>query len=207
MSKVTSGVFWLGAALAILFSALPVEFAAAHHILGRPAYSLNEDSNTPPSMQAEVQVGDYLITYMAFPAFPKPDKPGRISLYISRLDDGMPYPGKVTFKVRADSWLAMIGLGGDSKILGIQPPDYKVFRQGFRFHQAGDYIVSAEFQANGEPYTIDFPLRIGEPSRIGPIGIAVGFLLIALLTVTVVQRRRVMTGRIRSSHEDRKDKR
>ena len=30
----------------------------AHHVLGRPAYSLNEDSNTPPSMQVETQIGD-----------------------------------------------------------------------------------------------------------------------------------------------------
>lgn len=46
--------------------------AYAHHVLGRPAYSLNEDSNTPPSMQVETQIGDYLVNMMVFPAFPKP---------------------------------------------------------------------------------------------------------------------------------------
>ncbi len=44
------------------FWLLPADFAAAHHVLGRPAYSLNEDSNTPPAMQAEIQIGDYLVT-------------------------------------------------------------------------------------------------------------------------------------------------
>ncbi len=61
--------------LALLVPALwlsVVDFAIAHHVLGRPNYSLNEDSNTPPSMQGEVQIGDYFVTYMAFPAFPRP---------------------------------------------------------------------------------------------------------------------------------------
>jgi len=44
--------------------------AQAHHVIGRPAYNLNEDSNTPPSIQMETQIGDYFVTYMVFPAFP-----------------------------------------------------------------------------------------------------------------------------------------
>ena len=56
------------------------DFAVAHHVLGRPSYSLGEDSNTPSSLQAETQIGDYFVTYMVFPAFPKPERPGRISL-------------------------------------------------------------------------------------------------------------------------------
>ncbi len=94
---------------------LPADFAAAHHVLGRPAYSLNEDSNTPPSMQAETRIGDYLVTYMVFPAFPQPGKPGRINLYASRLNDGAPYQGKVAFKVREDSWMAKLGASRSSR--------------------------------------------------------------------------------------------
>ncbi len=90
-------------ALALWISA--VDFAAAHHVLGRPNYSLNEDSNTPPSMQGEVQIGDYFVTYMALPAFPRPESPGRINLYVSRIDDGTPFQGEVAFKVRGESWL------------------------------------------------------------------------------------------------------
>ncbi|MEE9318422.1 MAG: hypothetical protein V3U48_09060, partial [Rhodospirillales bacterium] len=131
---------------------LPVDFAAAHHVLGRPAYSLNEDSNTPPSMQAETRIGDYLVTYMVFPAFPKPDQPGRINLYATRFDDGTPFQGKVTFKVRVDSWASWLGIAGKPQTLGTQPPDDNVFRQGYHFHDAGEYIISAEFQADGEPY-------------------------------------------------------
>lgn len=178
-----------------------VDFAAAHHVLGRPNYSLNEDSNTPPSMQGEVQIGDYFVTYMAFPAFPRPESPGRINLYVTRIDDGTPFQGEVTFKVRGESWLSWLGVGGNEKRLGLQPPDDNVFRQGFLFHEAGDYMVIAEFQAGGEPYTIEFPLRIGEPVSVGPIGIAAGLVLIVLVSVSAIQRRRAMTGKIRGAHE------
>ena len=182
---------------------LPANTAVAHHVLGRPSYSLNEDSNTPPAMQAEVQIGDYLVTYMAFPAFPRPKEPGRINLYASRLDDGEPYDGKVTFMVRNDSWLSWFGVGDAGDKLGRQPPDDNVFRQGYLFDQAGDYIISAEFQADGELYVIDFPLRIGEPAPIGPMGIVVGVLITVLVTVSVVQRRRAMTGKIRGARESK----
>jgi hypothetical protein len=170
--------------LALLVLALwisAVDFAAAHHVLGRPNYSLNEDSNTPPSMQGEVQIGDYFVTYMAFPAFPRPESPGRINLYVSRIDDGTPFQGEVAFKVRGESWLSWLGVGGKEEKLGLQPPDDNVFRQGFLFHEAGNYIVSAEFQAGGEPYIIEFPLRI-------------------------IQRRRAMTGKIRGAHEAQAEK-
>ena len=183
-----------------------VDFAAAHHVLGRPNYSLNEDSNTPPSMQGEVQIGDYFVTYMAFPAFPRPKSRGRINLYVTRIDDGTPFQGEVTFKARDNVWFSWLGIGGKEEKLGLQPPDDNVFRQGFLFHEAGDYVVTAEFQAAGEPYTIEFPLRIGEPPPVGPIGIAVGLLLIVLVTVSVIQRRRAMTGKIRSAHEAQAEK-
>ena len=49
--------------------------ASAHHVLGRPAYSLSEDSNTPPSLAIETQIGDFFVTYMVFPAFPRAEEP------------------------------------------------------------------------------------------------------------------------------------
>jgi hypothetical protein len=197
MSKAPNNL--LLALLAMAFWLPPLDLAVAHHVLGRPAYSLNEDSNTPPAMQAEVQIGDYIVTYMAFPAFPRPQEPGRINLYASRIDNGDPYDGEVTFKVRRDSWRSWFGFGGSAKKLGRQPADDHVFRQGFLLDQAGDYIISAEFDVDGELYVIDFPLRIGAPPPIGPMGIAVALLIAVLVTITVVQRRRTMTGKIRGA--------
>jgi hypothetical protein len=177
------------------------EFAVAHHVLGRPSYSLGEDSNTPSSLQAEAQIGDYYVTYMVFPAFPKPEGQGRINLYVTRIDDGALYAGEVAFTVREASWLSWIGLGGNEAKIGRQALDDGVFRQAFSFHQAGDYIISAAFDADGERHVIDFPLRVGPPSTVGPIGITVGLLVIVLLSVTLIQRRRTMTGKIRDARD------
>ncbi len=190
--------------LTVIFWILPVDFAAAHHVLGRPAYSLNENSNTPPSLQMETWIGDYLVTTMVFPAFPEPGKPGRIHLYASRLDDGTPFQGEVAFKVRPDSWISWLGLGGDWVPLGRQPTDDNVFRQGYHFHDAGDYRVAATFEADGEPYVLEFPLRIGPPPAVGPLGVIFGLGLGLILIVSVVQRRRSMTGKIRARLEARK---
>ena len=139
---VLAAVFWLSS----------LDATVAHHVLGRPAYSLNEDSNTPPAAQAEVQIGDYLVTYMIFPAFPRPQTPGSISLYATRIDNGQPFPGDVTFKAHVDSWIPWLGAGNKEITLGVQQPDDNVFRQRYQFHEAGDYIVAANFQVDGEPY-------------------------------------------------------
>lgn len=178
----------------LLLCCLPVE---AHHVLGRPSYSLSEDSNTPPSMQVETQIGEYFVTYMVFPAFPKPNQPGRINLYASRIDDKPPFQGEVTFKVRNDSLF-----GDEEETLGVQPVDDNVFRQGFEFRQSGKYIIRAEFESDGEPYVIDFPLTIGDPPAIGPIGIAISIIIIVLIGVNLLQGKRLITAKIRGSHEE-----
>lgn len=157
----------------------------AHHVLGRPAYSLSADSNTPPSLQVETQVGEFFVTYMAFPAFPRPNEQGRVNLYASRIDNGLPFDGKVTFKVRDDSWFA-----SDEEVLGVQAIDDNVYRQGFVFSKEGNYIITAAFESAGEPYVIDFPLRIGEPLPVGPIGITLAVLVLVLVSVNILQRKR-----------------
>ena len=174
---------------------IPLHTAAAHHVLGRPAYSLNEDSNTPPSMQGEARIGDYVLTYMIFPAFPRPGDPGRIHFYATAIEDSEPFVGKVSFSMRADRWWST----GKGVALGVQPPDYHVYRQGFSVEQAGDYMVTVRFEADGEPYTLDFPLRVGTPPLLGPLEIAVGVLLALLVIISLIQRRRAMTGKIRAA--------
>lgn len=171
--------------LLFLFCSLSMN-AIAHHVLGRPSYSLGEDSNTPPSMQVETQIGEYYVTYMAFPAFPKPNEPGRVNLYATRIDNGRSFDGRVTFKIMDGGWFASA-----IETIGTQAPDDNVFRQGFVISKAGDYIIRAEFEAGGEPYVIDFPLRIGEPMPVGPLGITVLAIFVILVSVNMVQRRRL----------------
>ncbi|VAW91384.1 FIG00921845: hypothetical protein [hydrothermal vent metagenome] len=172
----------------------------AHHVLGRPSYSLSADSNTPPSMQVETQIGEYYVTYMAFPAFPKPNEQGRVNLYASRIDNGATYQGEVTFKVRDDSWFS-----DKEEVIGTQKIDDGVYRQGFIFKEEGNYIIVAEFESGGEPYIIDFPLRIGEPTPVGPIGVAVLIILIVLVGVNVTQRKRVQRVKASQHHRDNRD--
>ena len=172
-----------------------VQSAAAHHILGRPAYNLNEDSNTPPSMQVETQIGDFFVTYMVYPAFPRPGEPGRVHLYASRIGTGEPLQGEVSFSVRDDGWFA-----GQEELLGVQPVDDNVFRQSFQFHTDGDYIISASFNADGHEHVIDFPLHIGDHAPIGPIVITAVLILAGLVAINVFRRKRVLRETISDAH-------
>ena len=163
-----------------------VSTASAHHILGRPAYNLNEDSNTPPSMNLETQIGNYFVTAMVYPAFPKPNESGRIHFYATHLDTQQPLNTDVTFTVRDDSFF-----NSEVEKLGAQVLEDSVYRQGFVFKSEGDYIITAKFKANGEPYTIDFPMRVGNPFPIGLLGTIVAFVLLILIGVSVFQRKKL----------------
>jgi len=167
--------------------------ALAHHVLGRPAYSLNEDSNTPPSMQVETQIGKYFVTYMVYPAFPKPGERGRVNVYASRIENGDSYDGKMSFKVSNDVFFG----DKNEEFLGSQLIDDGVYRQGFEFKDNGAYIITASFESDGEPYSIDFPLQVGETSGMGPVLIALAVIVFILISVNVVQRRRLMREKIR----------
>jgi hypothetical protein len=137
---------------------------------------------------------------MAFPAFPRPNEPGRVNLYATRIDDGTPFEGEVSFTVRDDRWFS-----GDEETLGVQGPDDNVYRQGFVFAEPGAYIVTARFESGGEPYVIDFPLRIGDPSPVGPIGITVAVILSVLVGVSLVQRKRMQRLKLSSHRESVRD--
>lgn len=172
----------------------------AHHVLGRPTYSLNEDSNTPPSMQVETQIGDYFVNYMVYPAFPRAGEPGRINLYASHIDTGQAFAGEVRFTVRDDVWFG----AAREEPLGTQIIDDLVYRQGFQFSEDGAYIITARFEAGAEPYIIDFPLRIGQPPVLGPLGVTVGAITLILLGVTIIRRRRIMGGKIQQTRAERR---
>jgi len=169
----------------------------AHHVLGRPSYSLGADSNTPPSMQIETQLGEFYITYMAFPAFPKPGDHGRVNLYIKRIDSGATFDGNVTFVVTDDSFFS-----STEEVLGTQKIDDGVYRQGYVFTEEGDFLVTAKFEAGGEPYIIDFPLRIGEPFPIGPLGISIFVVAFVLVFVSVTQRKKLSRMKAIQHHSD-----
>jgi len=169
----------------------------AHHVLGRPAYSLNEDSNTPPAKQVELYAGDYNISYTVFPAFPKPQQSGRINFHAANIDTDKSFIGEVTFKVRDDSWFST-----KAEILGVQQHDDFIYHQEFVFSNEGNYIVTVEFQANGEPYEIDFPLQVGSPLTMGTIGAYVALALLILLVSTTLNQKRLQSIRTKRHYLD-----
>lgn len=177
---------------------------AAHHVLGRPAYSLNEDSNTPPSMAVETQIGDFYVTYMIFPAFPKPGQRGRVNLYATRIDSGEIFDGEISFSVRDNHWYS-ISNEEKEEVLGVQTLDDGVYRQGFQFNENGQYIIRAYFESGDEVYDIDFPLQVGKASAVGTIGAAVGALAFILIAANVIQGKRLARAKTQSaaSHKRR----
>jgi len=195
--KVLNSRYKAGYILAFLIAALISSQVFAHHVLGRPSYSLNEDSNTPPSTQIEMLIGDYNINYMAFPAFPKPNEQGRINFYASHIITGKSFVGEVTFKIKNDNWFS-----SKETTLGVQTEDDHIYHQSFAFKNEGDYIISAEFQDNDIPYKIDFPLRVGSPTTISPLGILVGGFLLILLIANTLQRKKLTRFNTKRHHTD-----
>ena len=188
-------------AITVLFlSVLTVASSAfAHHVLGRPAYSLNEDSNTPPGLSVEMQVGEYFITYMVFPAFPKANQVGRLNIYISRIDNGQAYVGDVSFFTEDDNWFSK----NPKEKLGTQKIDDGVYRQRFQFREDGSYIISAEF-FDKEEYIIDFPLVIGRPTSYITIVLGGGIIMIVLLGgMSFIQRKKLLVKKIQSNQTKR----
>lgn len=159
--------------------------AMAHHVLGRPQYALSEDSSTPPAITVETQIGSYFVTMMVFPAFPNVGEWGRVSLYATHLDTKEPFTGTVTFSVGDDGWFS-----GPVEEIGIQNVNDNLFRQPIQFQQDGDYVIIAQFEAGGEPYRIDMPLRVGTPPSLIPVAMATGLLVLILGGVAGIRRRR-----------------
>ncbi len=190
---------FLRTALFLILGYQGIGLSNAHHVLGRPAYSLNEDSNTPPSMNLETRIGDYFVTAMVYPAFPKPNQPGRINFYATHLDSGEPLNTGVVFKVRENSWFS-----NHSEKLGAQVLDDNVYRQAFAFNQEGNYVITAEFEADGESYQIDFPMRVGKPVAFGPLGISITIIVVVLIAVSIIQRKRMTRIRLQAARDERR---
>ncbi len=163
--------------------------AYAHEVPGKPSHVLGDDPDAPAAVQIEAESGRYHLTLIAFPAFPKPGEPETVNLQASRIDDGQPFIGEVTFKVRGN------GLFSDEETIGTQKLHGDHYSQELVFEEDGDYVIRAEFEADGASHAVELPLTVGTPSSLGTIGAVGGAILIALVTVNLVQRRRLQATR------------
>lgn len=164
--------------------------AWAHHVLGRPAYVFNEDSQTPPAILVETLIGQYTVNMMVYPAFPKAGEESRVKLYATHLETHLPFTGPVQFFVRDDHWFG--NWFGDQRreSLGTQLPTDHIYRQIVVFNEEADYMLTAEFTAHEEPYTVDLPIRIGERAQFWPLLLAMGVIGTVLGGVAIQKRRR-----------------
>lgn len=178
-----------------MISALMITPLFAHHILGRPSYSLNEDSNTPPSMQAELQAGSYDVLYMAYPAFPKINERGRVNIHASHIVTGETFVGEMTFRVKREFLFS-----AETELLGVQKIDDGVYRQGFVFDADGDYTIQAEFSEGDHTHVLSFPLRVGVSPIFGLSVYVIGAVFFLLLVVSILKRKKLQQGRIKRHH-------
>ena len=182
-----------------LIRARQAESFRAHCVAGRETglpvivHTRNADAETATILQEESGAGALRGVIHCFSA--------TRDFAMTALDLGfyISLSGIVTFSARQDSWAPWLDTG--KVTLGRQPIDAAVYRQSYKFKEAGDYLISAEFAVDGEPHILDFPMRVGAPALFGPTGIIVAGVAFILLCVTLLQRRRSMTGRIRSTRE------
>ena len=189
--RVDSIVFPVWSFLALL---LISQTAAAHHVLGRPAYSLNEDSNTPSSIEVEGEVGDFLVKLMAYPAFPRPGETGRLNFFARHSKTGQPFTGTVRFNIKEDSWFK-----STITPLGAPLADDHVFRHTFKLGKDGDYLVTAQFEHGGQTHDVELPLQVGGRWPVGPVGGGVALLALILLVGSLVNRQRLLRAKVQTS--------
>ena len=72
-------------------------------------------------------------------------------------------------------------------------------RQRLVFPGRGEYLITIRFEDNGEPYVIQFPVHIGEAAPVSVVTMAIIALAIALVLISLTQRRRLMSGKVRQS--------
>jgi uncharacterized integral membrane protein len=77
-----------------------------------------------------------------------------------------------------------------------------VYRQGFLFHEDGDFVMTAELKAATETHVSEYPLRIGDPWPLGLIGIAAAVVVVLLAAVSILQRKRLLREKLRSTRSE-----
>ncbi len=180
-------------AAALFFALLvvaPVGSVHAHHILGIPHYSYDEDYPQTPVLTYRVEAGDYDVKMTGYPGKISPGQRCSIHLYIHRKSTGELLDTPVTMTVSRDRMFL-----ADPVVYGpmVGRLDERIYKFHPRFEEESDYLVRVEFEADGAPWTIDLPMVVGEP---GSPAMVVGIVLAALAGFLVVIRAvRIKRGR------------
>ncbi len=163
----------------------------AHHILGVPHYSYDEQYPQAPVLTYLVATGPYEVRMTGYPGRPSPGERCSFNIYIRRAGDASPFDGQVTMRVLRDRLI-----GRDPVVYGpveaaLEEAVYKFYP---RFDEVSNYIVRVEFEADGAPWTIDLPIVVGEPGSpwtvLGGVVAGLALFLIMVRAIRIKLRRR-----------------
>lgn len=180
-------VFILSVFPAVVFS---------HHILGIPHYAYDEDYPQAPVLTYLVNAGPHEVRMTGYPGKPVPGELCSLHVYINRIDNGEPFAGQVTLTAMKDNLI-----GEDTVVYGpvAAEIDQSVFKFYPRFETEANFVVRIEFEAEGEPWTIDLPMVAGEPGSpwivlSGVVGALAAFLIV-IRAIRIKMKRRARETR------------
>ena len=166
--------------------------ATAHHILGIPHYAYDESYPQAPVITYAVEAGPYLVKVTGYPGRPGPGELAQVHAYVVRSDDpGAIYSGPIEARLERD------GLMGPSVVWGPSSTRFEenLHKLSPRFGDEGHYRIRLEMDLEGQPYEIDFPLVVGDPSS--PAAVLAGWGGAVLLLLIVARAARIKLERRR----------
>ncbi len=184
---------WSAPKIAALLCALSLVSplaARAHHILGIPHYAYDEQYPQTPVLTYRVDAGAHEVRMTGYPGVPAPGERCSLHVYIRHSRTGKLFDDVVTLTVTED-WL----VGTDPVVYGpvtarLEEAVYKFFPE---FESEANYTTRIEFEADGEPWTIDLPMVVGEPGS--PWLVLSGFALATFLFLIIVRAIRIKRRR------------
>lgn len=170
--------------------------AHAHHILGIPHYSYDKDYPQTPVLTYKASAGRYQVAMTGYPGVISPGERCSLHLYITDPASGELFDGSVTLSVSEDRLF-----GDDQTIYG--PIEGQREERIFKFHphfaREADYTVKIFFEADGEPWTIELPLVVGEPGSpwvvLGTVAAGLALFLIFIRAARIKIKRRELAAR------------
>ncbi len=157
----------------------------AHHILGIPHYAYDKDYPQAPVITYLVQAGPYLVSVTGYPGRPAPQEAAQIHAFIRREGDETDvYSGPV------EASLMRSGLGGTEVVWGPVTTRFEenLHKVSPRFGDEGNYVVRLHLDLEGEPYDVDFPIQVGDPSSpVATLAIWLGGLVLVILVLRAVR--------------------
>lgn len=166
--------------------------ALAHHILGIPHYAYEDSYPQAPVIKYSVEAGPYVVELTGYPGRPVPGERAKMHAYLrSRDGTGGPFQGPVRVRVVEGAHH-----GEDASGVNIYGPETLLPENVFyvfcpTYPDDGIYTVKLAFEAEGQPFTISFPITVGEPkSAWVPVAWGGGVLLFLLVVVRAVAIKR-----------------